>query len=109
MNRPNVCENRHSMKLPIRTAADLGVVIRAVRKDAGVRQDDLAGMVGVSRQFAVDAERGKPTIQLAKVLRLLEELGVELSVELGEGAASEYHRLQNKRRDTQRWTQQATE
>ncbi len=85
------------MKLPIRTAADLGLLIRAVRKDAGVRQDDLAGMVGVSRQFAVDAERGKPTIQLAKVLRLLEELGIELSVDLGEGAAREYQRLAAKR------------
>lgn len=85
------------MKLPIRNASDLGLLIRAVRKDAGVRQDDLAGMVGVSRQFAVDAERGKPTIQLAKVLRLLEELGVELHADIGEGAAREYQRLSAKR------------
>lgn len=85
------------MRKAIRTTADLGLVIRAVRKDAGVRQDDLAGVVGVSRQFAIDAERGKPTIQLAKVLRLLEELGVELSVELGEGAVRELERIAAKR------------
>lgn len=81
------------MKKTIHTAADLGMVIRAVRKDAGVRQDDLAGVVGVSRQFTVDAERGKPTIQLGRVLRLLEELGVELTVDLTEGAAREFERL----------------
>lgn len=70
------------MKLPVTSAQDLGHIVRAVRKDAGVRLDDLAAIVGVSKQFTSDVERGKPTVQLGRVLRLLAELGIELSVEV---------------------------
>lgn len=75
------------MKHLIHSSTDLALVVRAVRKSVGVRQDDLAGAVGVSRQFAVDVEKGKPTVQFGKVLQLLEELGVVLSVDLPEDAS----------------------
>lgn len=75
------------MKHPIHSAEDLGLVIRAVRKSTRVRQDDLAGTVQVSRQFAIDVERGKPTVQLGRVLLLLQELGIELNVEIPEDAS----------------------
>ena len=35
-----------------------------------VRQDDSSAVAGVSRQLAVDLERGKPTTQLGRVLLL---------------------------------------
>lgn len=75
------------MKHLIHSTEDLGLVIRAVRKSTRVRQDDLAGAVHVSRQFAVDVERGKPTVQMGRVLLLLEELGIELSVEIPDDAS----------------------
>jgi y4mF family transcriptional regulator len=85
---------RHfSMKHSILSPIDLARVIRAVRKSVKVRQDDLAGAVGVSRQFAVDVEKGKPTVQLGKVLQLLDELGVVLSVDLPEEASRIYEQL----------------
>lgn len=86
------------MRVPIHSAEDLGLVIRAARKSAQVRQDDLAGTAQVSRQFAFDVERGKPTVQLGRVLRLLQELGVPLSVELDQDAYDSLQRLLRKRR-----------
>jgi y4mF family transcriptional regulator len=84
------------MKHSILTATDLACVIRAVRKSVHVRQDDLAGAVGVSRQFAVDVEKGKPTVQLGKVLQLLEELGVVLSVDIPDEASLVYEQLRRR-------------
>jgi y4mF family transcriptional regulator len=85
------------MKHAIHSADDLGMIIRAVRKSTQVRQDDLAAMVGVSRQFAVDVEKGKPTVQLGRVMRLLKELGIELSVEIPSEASRELERLRERR------------
>jgi transcriptional regulator with XRE-family HTH domain len=85
------------MKIPIQSVEDLGLVIRAVRKSAHVRQDDLASTVQVSKQFTADVERGKPTVQMGRVLLLLEELGIPLSVEMPETALDALQRLQAKR------------
>lgn len=63
------------MRVPIHNPAEVGVVARALRKSAGVRQDDLAATVGVSKQFATDVEHGKPTAQVGLLMKVLEELG----------------------------------
>lgn len=75
------------MKHPITSAADLGLVIRAVRKSTRVRQDDLAGAARVSRQFTLEVEKGKPTVQLGRVLLLLQELGISLNVDIPDEAS----------------------
>ena len=92
------------MKHTIQSAEELGLVIRAVRKSTQVRQDDLAAMVGVSRQFTVDVEKGKPTVQLARVLRLLKELGIELSVDIPSAASKELELLTRRRSESSRRT-----
>jgi DNA-binding XRE family transcriptional regulator len=84
------------MKHPIRSVEDLALVIRAVRKSARLRQDDLAAVVGVSRQFAVDVERGKTTVQFGRVLRLIEELGIGLHVDIPEEASRALEALRTK-------------
>jgi y4mF family transcriptional regulator len=84
------------MKHSIRSPEDLALVIRAVRKSTRMRQDDLAAVVGVSQQFAVDVERGKPTVQFGRVLRLLEELGVSLNVDIPDEASRKLEELRNK-------------
>ena len=81
------------MKHSIHSTEELGRIIRAVRKSAQVRQDDLAAIVGVSRQFTVDVEKGKSTVQMARVLRLLQELGIELSVDIPSAASQELERM----------------
>lgn len=85
------------MKYPIRSVEDLGLAISAVRRSTGVRQDDLAGAVGVSRQFTVDVEKGKPTVQLGRALLLLEELGIALNVEIPEEAFRLLPKLRSQR------------
>jgi DNA-binding XRE family transcriptional regulator len=86
------------MKHQIHSVEDLGLAIRAVRKSTNVRQDDLAGAVRVSRQFTVDVEKGKPTVQLGRVLLLLQELGIILNVEIPDEASRTLSQLKSKRR-----------
>jgi transcriptional regulator with XRE-family HTH domain len=77
------------MEITIRSVADLGLAVRSVRRASKVRLDDLAATTGVSKQFASDVERGKPTVQLGLVLKMLFELGVPLKLDIPTGAESE--------------------
>lgn len=74
------------MKKPIKTAADLGLVLRGVRTSQGLRQDDLAAISGVGPVFAGAVERGKESVHLGKVLKLLDEAGVRLIAEYADSA-----------------------
>jgi y4mF family transcriptional regulator len=65
----------------IRTPDELGRLIRQQRKRQRLRQADLAAMIGASHVFLGDVEKGKPTVQLGRVLKLLEELGLTLHVD----------------------------
>jgi HTH-type transcriptional regulator/antitoxin HipB len=64
----------------LRTAADIGQVVRAQRQSQGLRQIDLAGIGNTGNRLIVDIEKGKPTVQLQKVLDVLELLGLEVTV-----------------------------
>ena len=81
------------MKYRVHTANDLGLLLRAVRKENNVRQDDFAAMVGVSKQFASDVENGKPTAQIGLVLKLLQQAGVVLHADIPDAATDEFMRL----------------
>src|SRR4051812_453394 len=81
------------MKTSIQTVSDLGLALRATRRSAKVRLDDLAGTAGVSKQFLSDVEYGKPTVQLGLVLKLLAEMGIALTVDLPEEVGTELGRL----------------
>ncbi len=70
------------MRVPIHTVSDLGLALRATRKAQGVRGDDLAGAAGVGHVFLIDVEHGKDTVQLGRVLRLLDEAGLRLTVDV---------------------------
>lgn len=77
------------MQITIQSVSDLGLALRAVRRSNKVRLDDLAGMAGVSKQFASDVEHGKSTVQLGLVLKLLSELGVPLTLDVPQAAEME--------------------
>lgn len=64
----------------IRTAEDLGRVIRTHRKALGVDQTDTAGFAGAGTRFLSELERGKPTAQIGKILAILNALGLELVI-----------------------------
>jgi y4mF family transcriptional regulator len=59
---------------------DLGLEIRRLRKEAGLRQDQLAGVSGVGVRFLVQLEHGAETAQIGKVLRVLKVLGCDVTV-----------------------------
>ena len=64
----------------IRTPTDLGAAIRDHRRRRGLDQITLAQKIGVSRQWLVDVEKGKPRAAVGLVLRALDALGVALSI-----------------------------
>jgi transcriptional regulator with XRE-family HTH domain len=76
----------------IRSVADLGVLVRAARKEAQVRIDDFAATMGMSKQFMTDLELGKPGVQLGKVLQVLEELGLHVYVDVPDSTRAQLQR-----------------
>ncbi|MFY0989488.1 type II toxin-antitoxin system Y4mF family antitoxin [Halomonas sp. C05BenzN] len=65
----------------IRHSEDLGKLVRRVRAEQELLQTDLAGLAGTGNRFIVDLERGKPTLQLQKVLDVLDLMGLEVVVQ----------------------------
>ena len=82
------------MQRPIHSVADLGLALRAVRKSQGLRLDDLAGSANVSHVFVRDVEHGKDTVRMGSVLKLLEEAGIKLIMEMPSSALPRLESLQ---------------
>ncbi len=70
------------MRHTVTDTTTLARLIHQERKRQGLRQDDLAAMAGASDAFLRDVERGKPTVQLGKVLSVLNELGIRVVLEM---------------------------
>lgn len=69
----------------IRSTKDLGQLVRARRKAHGLRQTEAAALCNVGTRFLSELEGGKPTVELAKVLEVLQGLGLEVNVTPREG------------------------
>lgn len=65
----------------LRTPRDLGLSIRTRRKALGWDQATLAQHVGVTRQWVIDIEKGKPRAELGLALKALQVLGLTLRTE----------------------------
>jgi len=72
------------MRSRIATPADLGKAVRRARRSRGLRQEDVALSAGTGARFVGELERGKPTVQLATTLRVLQVLGMTLEVDDGD-------------------------
>ena len=81
------------MLISLDSPKDLGLAIRATRKAAKVRIDDLAATTGVSKQFAQDLEHGKEGIRLGLAMKIMKELGVILQVDVPDSSAAQYESL----------------
>lgn len=55
----------------------IGELIKTARKEQGFTQAEAAGYLNVGIRFLSELENGKPTVQLGKVLQVLESLGYE--------------------------------
>ena len=64
----------------IKTTKELGTEMRKARKLLGLTQSQLALAAGVGIRFIVDLESGKPTLRLEHVLRVIDTLGVQISL-----------------------------
>jgi transcriptional regulator with XRE-family HTH domain len=86
------------MKIPHTTVEDAGIVIRALRKRSGIRIDDFALTAKVSKQFMSDLEGGRPTVQMGRVLAMLQSMGVRMSLEVPDAAGTAVVAEQERRR-----------
>ena len=64
----------------INDTIELGKALRRARKQLGLTQPQLALATGVGVRFIVDLEAGKPTIQMALALRVIDALGGEIQL-----------------------------
>ncbi|NOU01136.1 MAG: helix-turn-helix transcriptional regulator [Gallionella sp.] len=65
----------------IKTPEDLGKLVRKFRLAQNMTQADILGLANTGNRFIVDLEKGKPTLQLQKVLDVLDILGLEVIVQ----------------------------
>ena len=75
--------------MKLRTPSDIGYLIRDQRKQRRWTQADLAAKLGVSRLWVVQLEQGKETAQIGLVMRVFNELGLPLQVDLGSSTLNE--------------------
>jgi y4mF family transcriptional regulator len=66
-----------------RMSRRLAAEARTRRKQLKLRQEELADLAGVSERFVYALENGKPTVQLDKVLAVVNALGLHLELHRG--------------------------
>ena len=67
--------------MKITDSKSLGQAIRTRRKELGYTQGYLSNFTGLSITFISDVENGKPTAEIEKTIRLINILGLDLSIE----------------------------
>lgn len=60
--------------------AQWGLAIREHRKASGLSQTELSRLAGVGKTAVFDIEKGKPTVRLATLLRVLDALSLRLEL-----------------------------
>ncbi|EHS49414.1 helix-turn-helix domain protein [Rhizobium sp. PDO1-076] len=58
----------------------LGILIRQERKQQGLTQEQLAGVIGVGVRFLRELEAGKESCQIGRAMQVLAGLGLIVSV-----------------------------
>lgn len=64
----------------ISSARDLGAAIRLARTTMGLRQAEAALLCGVGVRFLSDLENGKPTVRIGTALKVINGLGLALTL-----------------------------
>jgi HTH-type transcriptional regulator/antitoxin HipB len=63
------------------TPASLGAALKHYRRQAGLSQAELAEQTGLHRSYLSALEQGRETEHLRRLLRVLRQLGVRMSLE----------------------------
>lgn len=59
----------------------IAATIRYFRKESGLSQLELAKLAGVGKTVVFDIEKGKESVQLNSLLKILDVLNIKLSLE----------------------------
>ena len=70
------------MGILVDSPESLGQLVRAVRRAQGIRQDDLAAILGVSHVTLMNIERGKKGVSFDRVMDVLRELGIRMQLDV---------------------------
>ncbi|ARU88480.1 helix-turn-helix domain-containing protein [Pseudomonas sp. M30-35] len=81
------------MKVDIESPEQVGELIRASRKAMQIRQDDAAGIIGVSENFLGKVERGAETVQWGKLFQVMQGLGLSVTIEVPENFADDIRKV----------------
>ena len=64
----------------LKTISEIGAKMRFIRKMQNISQDTLAGLAGTGARYISVLERGKETIRMRELLKLLDALGAGLYI-----------------------------
>lgn len=67
----------------VRDMSDIAHAVRERRKELRLRFEDVAAMAGVSRHLVSSVERGDPSDQIEKLLRILDALQIRVDIRRG--------------------------
>lgn len=59
---------------------ELGFFLRNHRKQAGLSQEKFAQMVGIGKTVVYDLEKGKETVQLSSLNKILKGLNIDVNL-----------------------------
>ncbi len=76
--RPSAKSPGPKLETPIDSFKNLGDLVRTARTAKELSQQELADMAGVGRRFVSELENGKETLEIGRVLRVCQALGVDL-------------------------------
>lgn len=71
--------------MKLKTVSDIAALVRERRRARGWSQEELARHVGVGRDWVIQLEKGKASVELGLVLRAVKELGLRLRFDTEEG------------------------
>lgn len=63
-----------------RKTADVAAVVKAAREDAHRLQDDVSSTLNIPRGYIVELESGRDTLYINRLFRVLNELGVTMTL-----------------------------
>jgi HTH-type transcriptional regulator/antitoxin HipB len=78
----------------IKNSQQIGLLIRLSRKEQGIDQASLASICGFSERPLKAIEKGRGSLSVDKLFKILDELGIKLNVEPPNSLSTE--ELENK-------------
>jgi y4mF family transcriptional regulator len=72
--------------MQVRSARDIAALVRQRRRELGWSQARLAGETGTSRDWVIEFEKAKSTVELGLALRVCKALGLTLQAAPGPSA-----------------------